>query len=262
MIGSNKNEGLMWTAMLVGEEAEKDVFRSNWTQCMITNILGVPRANTQEKHLETLNELLEFYGIKPGLVDDAENMVATTKAFTDAAFAFPAELVARPLVENAERKSSTWFYRFDHLGAYSLSDMFSGGPIGTPVGILQNALGLFTSKEMGTCHADDLIYLFSMKIPLSTLRGPADLDMSRLMVDLWANFAEYRNPTPRLGGQGFAGESLSGLTEPWRPAELLADGSLYEVVLKNGQMSQWRDAGEQARMRFWRERQYLVKNSK
>ena len=47
---------------------------------------------------------------------------------------------------------------------------------------------------MGACHADDLFYIFSSELPVSILSEPRDEEMSKVMVDLWANFATHGNP--------------------------------------------------------------------
>ncbi|XP_042858618.1 bile salt-activated lipase-like [Penaeus japonicus] len=47
-------------------------------------------------------------------------------------------------------------------------------------------------------HADDLQYLFNNKESNMTLHREEDLFVSRIMVDLWTNFATNGNPTPDL----------------------------------------------------------------
>ncbi|XP_063600828.1 juvenile hormone esterase-like [Penaeus indicus] len=47
-------------------------------------------------------------------------------------------------------------------------------------------------------HADDLLYLFSDLEGNKTLKQDEDLFVSRIMVELWTNFATVGNPTPDL----------------------------------------------------------------
>jgi len=83
------------------------------------------------------------------------------------------------------------------------------------------------------------------------------------MVDLWANFAEYKNPTPKNkkkgssssgGGSSFVGDSLASLTSPWHPVKVNPEGDISYVNLEGGEMSEFIDHSVHQRMRFWREK--------
>ena len=60
--------------------------------------------------------------------------------------------------------------------------------------VVGKLVGYHTSDQLGACHADDLFYIFSSALPVSILSEPRDEEMSKVMVDLWANFATHRNP--------------------------------------------------------------------
>ncbi|XP_047488287.1 juvenile hormone esterase-like isoform X2 [Penaeus chinensis] len=47
-------------------------------------------------------------------------------------------------------------------------------------------------------HADDILYLFSGAEGNKTLKQDEDLFVSRIMVELWTNFATFGNPTPDM----------------------------------------------------------------
>jgi len=248
MIGVTKDEGLLFTAILNNALNARALLKSNWTQCLAANILGIPRANMGDDVKEMVRQTEHFYGLKPAEVEDEKNLRLLADAFTDSNFAFPVERMARPMLANNSRRSPTWIYRFDHLGGISLVDMIMAGAsaAATILVLLQSALGFFTPSKLGVCHGDDLFYLFSPKMPLG-LQGE-DLRMSRLMVDLWANFAEFRDPTPDVDGQ-YVGEFVSS---SWPPAKILPDGHLQQMCLANAQMKAWEDEGEKKRMAFWR----------
>jgi hypothetical protein len=74
--------------------------------------------------------------------------------------------------------------------------------------------------------------------------------MSRFMVDLWANFATYHDPTPKKSGN-FIGDSLADLKQPWKAATKTNEGEDM-AVLKNGQLGFVRDNEFLRRQKFWR----------
>ncbi len=54
-----------------------------------------------------------------------------------------------------------FYYRFDHLGSFSMADIFSsGGYLGLLIIVLQKLVGWHTTKSLGVCHSDELPYMF------------------------------------------------------------------------------------------------------
>ena len=53
----------------------------------------------------------------------------------------------------------------------------------------QMAIGTYKSVDLGTAHADDLIYLFDMLSEWIVPRSNNDLRFRDMLIDLWANFA-------------------------------------------------------------------------
>lgn len=74
-------------------------------------------------------------------------------------------------------RDQTFFYLFSHKGSASYSEILGGG-----------------EKFYGTCHADELLYLFPSHktiAPLfSSIPSEEDKEVTRLMTKLWVNFAE------------------------------------------------------------------------
>ncbi len=114
--------------------------------------------------------------------------------------------------------SSLFLYRFDHVGSFSVSDLASSGPLEMMKIVLSRIMGYDVAKRLGSCHADDLFYLFRLSIhkthaltlryfstshfrsssseyPLKFLGDSDDEAMSRLLVDLWVHFAQHGIPT-------------------------------------------------------------------
>lgn len=74
-------------------------------------------------------------------------------------------------------RDQTFFYLFSHKGSASYSEILRGG-----------------ENFYGTCHADELLYLFPSHktIPplFSSIPSEEDKEVTRLMTKLWVNFAE------------------------------------------------------------------------
>ena len=83
---------------------------------------------------------------------------------------------------------------------------------------------------------------------MSILSGSDDEEMSKVMVDLWANFAIYRHPTPKEGDT-IVGHSLKNFNSPWRAADVNARGF---VKLENGRLKQDADEWAERRLALWK----------
>jgi hypothetical protein len=58
------------------------------------------------------------------------------------------------------KKSKVYYYHFDHLGSFSMADLFLGGGLTTLWIFLKKFLGFHSTKGLGVSHADDILYLF------------------------------------------------------------------------------------------------------
>ena len=54
------------------------------------------------------------------------------------------------------QKSKTFYYHFDHLGSFSIADLY----IEKTMAVLKKFVGIHTTSGLGVCHADDLMFLF------------------------------------------------------------------------------------------------------
>jgi len=57
-------------------------------------------------------------------------------------------------------------------------------------------LNLYRKRELGTCHGDDIFYLFPMGMPglPKAIKTPRDLHVSQTIVDFFAQFATSGSP--------------------------------------------------------------------
>ena len=75
--------------------------------------------------------------------------------------------------------------------------------------------------------------------------------MSRFMVDLWANFATFHNPTPKGSHGNFIGDSLSDLKKPWKPAKVGQRDGEDMALLSGGKISYGKSERFFSRIKFW-----------
>jgi hypothetical protein len=61
-------------------------------------------------------------------------------------------------VEKTSNK--VFYYRFDHLGSFSLADYFAASTYEIVKVLAGLFLGFHTSLGLGVAHADDLLYVF------------------------------------------------------------------------------------------------------
>ncbi|XP_046988683.1 venom carboxylesterase-6-like [Schistocerca americana] len=136
------------------------------------------RLPTKEERLEGAESVKEFYynGSDITLKDNYTTALFDSHLFfvegVDAAIRSMSRLSSQPV----------YYYQFSYVGPLSL---YPGGP--------------------GAAHADDMRYMYTT---------PTDLDpdsdggiIRAQMIEMWANFAKYDNPTP---------EQTSLLTEVWK----------------------------------------------
>ena len=95
--------------------------------------------------------------------------------------------------------TSVYYYHFDHVSSYSFADILGQGPFKIATQVALKTFGIHTTQGLGACHEDDNLHLFTAdRLPYRRLDPNNQLDMATtsLMVDLWANFARYGEPTP------------------------------------------------------------------
>ncbi len=221
---------------------------------MAQNVFGILRESYTDVHKAKIHQVTKEYAGRTSGVDiDGEDFGAITDLYTDCGIAFASEFTKRMLTDRA-RNEEVYYYRFDHQGSTSVSD-FYGAPTLQLLKVLGGKVfGQHFSEGLGVSHADDLLYIFKQNmVPVSMLGSQADEDMSRVMVDLWANFATYRKPTPKYDDGAFVGEALARLEKPWRPAKLGVSDGTDMALLKNGGVAFEKQGTFQRRHEMWTE---------
>ena len=83
------------------------------------------------------------------------------------------------------------------------------------------------------------------------LLGPEDQEMSRVLVDLWTNFAQFHNPTPPKAVLEKKGDGARIPEMPWKKAD--AKNPSNYVRFEGGKILDEPDSEFDERMKFWTE---------
>ena len=107
-----------------------------------------------------------------------------------------------PLVNDLERLVSAgsiaYTFKFCYQGSFSMVDIFRLPTFKMGLNLVGRYLGMkFYRKKLGTCHSDDLVYIFPMKRLPKPLVTDKDVHMSSLLTSYITNFAKFGTPTPK-----------------------------------------------------------------
>ncbi|KAK7602464.1 hypothetical protein V9T40_008053 [Parthenolecanium corni] len=168
IVGMNSGEGLIQVARLLSDAKRADVFDTYYKRLMPV-YFGYKDWLKPEEMDETSDKLRKYYfeDKKIGL----ETARDLTNIMTDAFFMYD-------MMVASQRHTNTRFvYYYDHNCEQSFIELPGN-----------------VSTDLGVSHADELFNFFSM--PLATDKiTPADLSVSKRLVEYWVNFAHTGNPT-------------------------------------------------------------------
>jgi len=190
MIGMTKDEGLLRSHAFY-ENTDLFNYFSNGEDCAANHYLGhfffgTPITEEIKSKVAKIKE--EYFG-NGNDINDLEVLQNLTNSFTDSGFFYGTDKMARQL----SQKTKTFYYHFDHLGSFSIADLY----IEKTMALLKKFVGIHTTSGLGVCHADDLMFLFrSSDVLFLDNENQRDQKMVDFMVEKWANFATYHDPTP------------------------------------------------------------------
>ena len=95
---------------------------------------------------------------------------------------------------------------------------------------------MYPTQNLGTGHADDLMYLFQMTPIIDLIPSSMDKQVSKDMVRMWTNFAIHADPN----GKG---------KKVWKAAKKNDLDNLYYVIDENSRME---NLEELDRFKSWR----------
>lgn len=224
IIGSNRNEGLLW---MLGEIFDESVYQEvseDWDMYGPMRIFNI--ANPEDRtqiDVERARQALQFYTGWGGSFSPEyfENLV---DLFTDAFALYGVHQTMKAFVSKGMK---VFHYILTYEGEFSL-------------------LNLYGLQTMGVCHADDLLYLFEpifgnsgWDSDTNTLTG-SDLEVSDWLVSAWTNFATFGDPTPPSDTQ----QSV------WLPAE---PGNYHYLNISGSNPGMEYAEDIELRIQFWTE---------
>nr|XP_016942030.1 venom carboxylesterase-6 [Drosophila suzukii] len=179
LVGATAEEGLLKTAALINLPHLLDEFKSQFDQVL-------PVVLNYDHHEDSVRQMItqriESFYFKAGHDYDKVNHQNLTDLISDGWFVAGIDEYLRLRVSQ-EGVAPTYVYLFDHKGAASFTEIFKGG----------------RNEFYGTCHAEELQYLFPIgrELFVSAVPTQKDLELRELMLHLWVSFAETGNPNPK-----------------------------------------------------------------
>ncbi|CAL4062346.1 unnamed protein product, partial [Meganyctiphanes norvegica] len=174
IVGQNTHEGAPWIRSWYAQPQLFDEIARNFSEIAHWTLDLLPSENHVAK------ELYEYYlgGVRKYTDEDADALVQMSG---DLMFSIPNDIILQLHARDTLYGRHIFAYDFQHRG--------------------QNTLMQDTAPHIGedwVSHADELQYLFSYTDGWfgKPLDRKEDLQMRKLLLDLWSNFAKYGNPTP------------------------------------------------------------------
>lgn len=180
MVGITSEEGLMKTATFFNKNHKKltDDLVNNWDTILPYTFYYDHLPDSDQKEITA--KLNDYYmNNEPFEYSKRENL---TNLYGDGLFIGILDNLEFRLKDNI--RDNTFVYLFSHKGSASFSELLNGE----------------SDKFYGTCHADELMYLFPLQktnpVLFSSIPTEEDRKLSKLMIELWVNFAKTGKPTP------------------------------------------------------------------
>lgn len=168
LVGVNANEGLFKINLNVLNET-MSLIQTKFDEYVPAIVFLEDNHSVSQEAIESI---YNFYF--KNTITTNDTIKSLEQLISDSWFIWPTEKAIR------QHKGILYCYLFDHLGQHSFTQII-GGPQG-----------------FGVSHIDELHYLFPQKQMFPTNMNTDDTNMSKLMVNMWTNFANWFNPTPNL----------------------------------------------------------------
>uniref|UniRef100_A0A1Y1MMB3 Carboxylic ester hydrolase n=2 Tax=Photinus pyralis TaxID=7054 RepID=A0A1Y1MMB3_PHOPY len=219
MIGLTTEDGALKSATLHKDQRLIEMLNKDF-DVIAPFLFGYDQAtyNTSE-----VSERIRNFYFRGRKIDES-NKAELTNVVTDSWFHVATDLAVRLHAENSN--TAVYLYIFGYQGVVSFSTAFKDAA---------------DSYNYGTCHGDELLYLFTQTHSQGAKFTEADNRMMDIMVSIWTNFAKTGNPTP---------DDDELLTVKWHP--VTSKSMEYYSIGKDGDL-QMGENWEIKRLRFARE---------
>ncbi|CAH1394570.1 unnamed protein product [Nezara viridula] len=164
----DKDEGLYPGAEIVGKTENLKEMSARWDELLPSVLDYNYAAPSEESKLEISQKIKEYYDVD---LDTKEGVANFVNLLGDRLFLHG--IIKAAKIHSNLYSSPVYLYRFSYMGENSFSVGFGG------------------TKELGVCHADDIMYVFAME-KMNSQETESDRQMAKDMVDLWVSFAVNR----------------------------------------------------------------------
>lgn len=187
MTGLTLDEGALKSASLINIPELRQSLNDNWDRALPISLYYDHHEPDRQRQIT--QQINNFYFNNHKLIETTEKNL--TNLYSDAWFLAGMDEYLRIRLLSHDRHSSpsikagpTYVYLFAQKASASFTEIFKGG----------------NEKYYGVCHAEELQYIFPIakEIPSFHTAVPSDdeLEIRRLITQLWVNFARTGNPTP------------------------------------------------------------------
>jgi len=197
IVGSVTHEGLL---NIIGKNTQQDL-NDNFDKYIPITFL-YRETDSHDKGTAKFTQMLKdemFQGRIPNL--DTNDKLRLIELYGDGFGNYASTKFARMIA--AKSGMPVFEYRYNHVGSFTLYDLLGGGISLIPKMIARMfgryvGLDLFANKEW-VCHGDELFLMFKPSvIPFDTVYTEGDKKVSAAIIGMWANFAKYGDPTPKI----------------------------------------------------------------
>ena len=170
MVGTNKDDGIILTSVLITNPILYWVYRNFWTLMAPGILFHRPIDETTNEDKTKVVQLADFYlGGTANMIED--NYQNITQMFTDAFVTYAVEC----FVKHAKETQQVYHYIYSYNGEYGLTQ-----DEGLP--------------NLGVNHADELYLQWSSLFGSEHVLNEEDAAMSTLLMELWADFIILSTP--------------------------------------------------------------------
>ncbi|XP_011689096.1 PREDICTED: venom carboxylesterase-6-like [Wasmannia auropunctata] len=183
MTGITSEEGTLRVAGIYGRENNVKELEKNFNEIAPISLLYGERYNIANEDLrnEISATIHDFYFGYKAIDHSDDSRFKVINMYSDYWFNHGTHEAVQDFIVN--QTSPVFYYYFAYRGSASFSTIFGD-----------------RERDYGVSHADDLQYLFPVGEQLFTYTTLSDKDqeMIDVMTDIWYNFANSGNPTPKV----------------------------------------------------------------
>ena len=167
IMGTTSNEGLLMVREYLLDNKVFDRYNQD-DSFLVPLSFNLPKNSSSVKEIADKFKSMYFNGQNLS----AETMNGWAQYHTDAQFKFPADRTLKMIAETATKP--IYYYNFSYSGNLNFLKTL-----------------LFLRSYPGACHADDIFYLFTTKLPIPVWPTDHAVTIRKRYIRFFTNFAKY-----------------------------------------------------------------------